>query len=314
MAAIEGLQCLVLGGGGYLGRALSHALVGKGAHVRVFDRTADAKSFAGDVSVIHGDFADAVGLENAVRGCDLVFHLISQIPQRVPEGSDFAALMQPDLEGTARLLEMCTVHGVRQLLFASSGGTIYGIPGRLPAAEGDSTAPISPYGASKLAIETMLAQHGRTNGMRHLSLRIGNPYGRFGSGGARQGVVAAFIARGLAGEALEIWGDGETMRDYVHVDDVARAFIAGIGYDGPHRVMNVGSGEGRSVRQVAEDVMALLPGFEAGLRYRPASVYDIPAIVLDATRIIRELGWYPKIVWQEGLARTIAEARGAGNP
>lgn len=314
MAEIEGLQCLVLGGGGYMGSALCRALVARGAHVRVFSRTAGTKSAMAGISFIGGDFADAAQLENAVRGCDLVFHLISQIPQRVPQGSDFAAWMRPDLEATRRLLETCTACGVRQLIFSSSGGTIYGVPERLPAMEGDPTVPISPYGESKLAIEAMLAQHERTYGLRHLSLRIGNPYGSFDSGGLRPGVVAAFIARGLAHETLEIWGDGETVRDYLHVDDVARAFIAGIGYDGPHRVMNVGSGEGRSVRQVAEDVMALVPGFDAGLRYRPASIYDVPAIVLDTRRIGRELGWHPEIPWSEGLARTIAEAGGAGNP
>ena len=191
-----------------------------------------------------------------------------------------------------------------KVIFVSSGGTVYGVPEHLPICESHPTDPISAYGISKLAIEKYLGLYRRLHGLDYCVLRVANPYGPYQVPFNNQGVVASILQRALSGEAVEIWGDGEIVRDFIHIDDVVDTLIAAVDYAGPKRVFNVGSGIGRSVNQIITDVETVLKLGPIARDYKPARPADVPVNVLDIGLIQREMGWRPCIDWLEGLRST----------
>lgn len=261
------------------------------------------------MELLTGDFACEETVAAAVRGHDVVFHLVgTSLPatsNRDPAG-DLIASVAP----TVRLLDICRRHGVRTVVFASSGGTVYGIPRTVPIPESAPTDPITAYGVAKLAIEKYLRLYHHLYGLDYRILRISNPYGRHQPFERGQGLVATAIHRLLRHQPVEVWGDGSAVRDYIHVDDVASAFIQAVTYSGPHKLMNVGSGVGRSVNQLIDDVKAAIaePGLPE-IVYRPGRPSDVPANILDIALIQKETGWRPAVEWQHGLRDTIGWMR-----
>lgn len=305
MTDVKGLRCLVLGGGGFLGQNLCIALLARGAEVTSFGRSAGQFLDGSRINIVNGRFDDRVALASAVEGQDVIFHLISG---SVPESSnrDPSAEMSASPLATVYLLDICKAAGVRKIVFASSGGTIYGIPKQLPIVEDAPTDPISAYGISKLTIEKHLLLYRHLHGLDYVSLRVANPYGRFQLGHKRQGLIGTLTHRALVGLPLEIWGDGEVVRDFIHVDDVTEAFLAAVRYRGPHRVLNVGSGHGLSVNQIVKELEVSLARGPLKKVHLPGRAADVPVNVLDTTLIRSELGWQPRVDWPTGLRDTIA--------
>lgn len=298
-------RCLVLGASGVLGINLCNILVACGAAVTAYGRTAPLQnSLHQDVKWISGQFDDLGSLKAAVKGQEFVFHLISGT---IPEDSnrDPAADLVENVLSTVRLLEICCKQGVRKVIFPSSGGTVYGVPSGIPISESSPTEPIAGYGISKLAIEKYLALFYRLHGLDYHICRISNIYGPFQQGNRRQGLVAATIRRALLKEPVEIWGDGEVIRDFVYVDDVVAAMLHGCIYGGSHKVMNVGSGTGLTVDQVIRDIELILDDGTIEKLYRPGRTADVPANILDTSLILSETRWRPIVSWHEGLCRSI---------
>jgi UDP-glucose 4-epimerase len=194
---------------------------------------------------------------------------------------------------------------VNKLIYASSGGTVYGIPREIPVPESALTDPISAYGVSKLATEKYLALYQRLHGIDHRIVRLANPFGRFQSPLRRQGVVSAMLYQAVTGEPLEIWGTGEVTRDFVHVSDVVTALLAVYTYEGSYRIFNVGSGEGRSINQVADSIERVAGRGPLERRYLGGRVADVPVSILDPQLLHRETGWQPKAEWDAGLKDTL---------
>lgn len=304
-----GLRCLVLGARGFLGQVLAAALRRAGAEVQGFDRGPAPGQLAG-LGWTVASLEDDAALASALRGQEAVFHLVGgSLPHtsnRDP-AADVAVQVLPSL----RLLELCRSANVRRVVFASSGGTVYGTSSVVPTPEDAPTAPISAYGVNKLMIERFLHLYQYLHGLQYQVLRIANPYGPGQSPFRPQGVVAVMLHAALRGEPLEIWGAGEVVRDFVHVDDVAAAFLAAAMYDGPHRVMNVGSSHGRSLNDVLADVMATVGRPDLAVIRKPARAADVPVSILDTALIRQETGWRPKVEWHAGLAGTAAWLRAA---
>jgi len=301
---LDGARCLVLGAGGFMGTNLCRALCDRGAEVQGFGRTITfPEEFDPRVHWVAGQFGDTTALAKAVQGQDFVFHLISgSIPGMPALG--IAADFLDTTQATLALLEICRSEAVRKVVFASSGGTVYGVANSLPIAEDAPTDPISAYGIGKLAIEKFLALYRHEHGLDYQILRIANPYGPCQSPFRKQGIVAALLHRALTGRPFEIWGEGEVVRDYIAVSDVAEAFVRVLDYDGPHKIMNVGTGEGRSVRSVADDIRALLGAASLEETHRPARRADVPANILDAGLLRAATGWVPLVEWRDGLRHT----------
>lgn len=298
---LSGRRVAVLGAGGFIGTNLCLALRQAGCDVLGVGRPPHQDvlaSFAwSDV-----EFADTDAVARAVAGRDIVYQLLGgSVP--VESNRDPIADIEASLIPTLRLVEACQMAGVGRLVFTSSGGTVYGPTSSAPVAETAPTDPTTAYGINKLAIEKYLGLYRHLNGFDAVTLRIANPYGPFQHRRRAQGLVGTVMARLLTDETVEIWGDGSVVRDYIHIDDVVAAMLAVATYAGPYRIFNVGSGEGRSVREVIEDIRALFPAPPEVLYHsgRPA---DIPYNVLDCALLTAETGWHPRIVWADGLDGT----------
>jgi UDP-glucose 4-epimerase len=298
--------CVILGGGGFIGTAVAERLLADGWRVRIFERPGVRmpSRIADRLDWVAGDFQAAGDLAPALEGVDAVVHLVSTM---LPKSSNEAPLqdVETNVLATLRLLSLMVERRIRKIVFASSGGTVYGVPGSVPISEDHPTQPEVSYGITKLAIEKYLYLYGRLHGLQPVSLRISNPYG----GGQRidtaQGAVAAFLHRALRGEAIEIWGDGSVTRDYLHVNDVATAFSRALDHEGPNQVFNIGSGQGVSLNELATAIETEL-GCHLARRYLPGRSFDVPVSILDNSRARAELRWSPSIPLAEGLRMTAA--------
>ncbi|MEG9524873.1 MAG: NAD-dependent epimerase/dehydratase family protein [Hyphomicrobiales bacterium] len=303
--SLSGTRCLVLGGGGFLGLNLCNRLAAVGAEVTCFSRShPQPEVLDRRVSRVTGQFADRLAIANAVERQDVVFHLIAG---SIPESSnrDPSAELAAAPIATLHLLDICRSARIRKLVFSSTGGAIYGIPRAIPIPEQAPTDPISAYGISKLMIEKSLYLYRHLHGIDYQILRIANPYGRFQLGTKHQGLIGSYIHRVLSGLPLEVWGTGEVVRDFLHVDDVSDAFLAAVTYEGPHKILNVGSGVGLSVNQVIAELEAAFGLDRLPCLYKPGRAADVPANVLDTALIRSELGWQPRVALRAGLVSTI---------
>jgi UDP-glucose 4-epimerase len=300
------VNIVILGAGGFMGRSITTALAATGADLTLFDMR-----FAGEqrqhFRCIEGDFSSPADLEPALkRDVDTVIHLISTT---VPATADRypAADVRGNLLNTLELLDMCARENVRRVVFVSSGGTVYG-PLDRPAIEDDPCCPVCSYGIVKRTIEEYLGLYNRLKALEYLILRVGNAYGAAQTAKKPQGVIGAFLHRIIEGKPIEVWGDGSVVRDFIHIDDVARAFVAALPYAGSERVFNVGAGQGHSINQVIELIESIV-GRNVTRTYRPQNSLDIPMNVLDITRIRREMCWEPAITLEEGILRVYREIR-----
>ncbi len=307
--SLAGARCLVLGGSGFLGLNLCNRLAEAGAEVTCFSRSHPQPALLDRrVARVTGQFADRLAIANAVERQDVVFHLIAG---SIPESSnrDPSAELAATPIATLHLLEICRSARIRKLVFASSGGAIYGIPRAIPIPEQAPTDPISAYGIGKLMIEKALYLYRHLYGIDYQILRIANPYGRFQLGTKHQGLIGSYIHRVLMDQPLEVWGTGAVVRDFLHIDDVSDAFLAAVSYDGSHKVLNVGSGVGLSVNQVIAALEAAFGRDRLPCSFKPSRAADVPANVLDTALIRSELGWQPRVALCEGLSDTITWMR-----
>ena len=294
---------VVLGGGGFIGRHVCETLRRTGAQIRVMSRKERPDGVAADIDWLEGDVEDAPTLAQAIRGANVVFHLASAFTPGSAESRRLDDLVS-NTGGTLKLLDLCVRLGVPRVVYASSGGTVYGAAS-LPPFREETTAPhpISAYGISKLAAEGYLTLYNRMYGMQNISLRISNPYGPYQNPTKNQGVVAVFINRMLDSEPLTVFGDGSVMRDYVYVEDVAAAFAAAATYSGLQSIFNIGSGIGVSLCDVIKRLEFALTR-RAQIDYRPPRLFDVPVSVLDCTLAEEELGWRAETDWSSALRIT----------
>lgn len=300
-------KVLVLGGAGFLGSDLSKLLFELGYKVRVFDRQIrmfDREAFT-DMEFIEGDFLNQHDIDEAVAGCDAVFHMISTT---VPKSSNDDPIydVETNVVGTLHLLNAAVRNQVKKVVFTSSGGTVYGIPEYLPIREDHPTNPICSYGINKLEIEKYLFLYSKLHGLDYSVVRISNPYGQGQRTDAQQGAIGVFSARALADEPLEIWGDGSVVRDYIHVSDVSKALVKALEYSGKSRIFNIGSGEGKSLNEIMDALDEVL-GKRTVRHYKKSRTVDVPISVLDNTLASTDFGWSPLITFSDGLVQTVRE-------
>ena len=298
-------RILVIGGAGFIGSHLVDRLIAEGHQVRVLDRMPanlrPAWMGSAQVEYLAGDFVDHSAIDVAVRGVDIAFHLASTT---IPATSNADPIfdVQTNLTGTLGFLRAAVEAGIGQVVFISSGGTVYGKPVSLPIKETHPTDPICSYGITKLAIEKYLAMFELLRGMGCIIFRVANLYGERQRPGA-QGAIAAFMHKALKGLPIEIWGDGSVVRDYIHIQDVIDALVRGLEYRGNYRVFNVGSGEWRSLNEVIEGLRKVT-GRPIACHYKASRPLDVPKNVLDISLAKQELCWNPNVGFSDGLERT----------
>lgn len=303
-------SCVVLGGGGFIGTNLCRRLAADGHRVRAFGRRRLFPRELSGVEWCEGDFNDPVALRNAIESFDVVFHLIHATMPRAAD-LDMAADIRHNIIPTLGLLGLCGRDTGRRVVFVSSGGTIYGRAQQVPTPESAPAEPICAYGISKLAIEKYLALHEHLHGLDFRVLRVTNPFGPFQIALKNQGVVAALIASGLSGERMEIWGDGSVVRDFVFVGDAVEALVAAAGDGSGERIFNIGSGEGRGLREVIA-VIERIMRVRINIEWTPGRPLDVPVSVVDIGRAREFLNWAPETSFEIGLERTIEWGRQTG--
>lgn len=300
-------RCLVLGGGGFLGGHIVEALVNDGLAVRVFDRAVRHAGWSSSIDWVEGDFGNRGELLAAMEGCEIAIHLVSTTLPKT-SNDDPVHDLESNLLATVRFLELARERRMRRVVFASSGGTVYGVPDTVPIPEGHPTSPICSYGIQKLTIERYLHLYHTLHGLEYCVLRLANPFGEGQRPDGTQGAVAVFLDRALRNEPITIWGDGSVVRDYVYVRDVARAFQLAVRRAQSTGVFNIGSGCGLSVTSLLHVIERLL-GRTITRRHVEARPFDVPTNVLDIRKAARELLWAPRYSFEEGLQQTLLRLR-----
>lgn len=300
------MKCVVFGGGGFIGSAIVDRLLRDGHVLRIFERPSvePYRKFGAHEHVewIAGDFSSTHDVNDALQGVDAVMHLVSTT---LPKGSNDNPIydVQSNVVASLQMLEAMVAQNVSQIVFISSGGTVYGNPVYLPIDEKHPTNPLVSYGITKLAIEKYLQIFESMHGIKAITLRVANPYGERQRIETAQGAVGVFLHHALKGIPIDIWGDGSVTRDYIHVSDVADAFVKAVQYTGDQRVFNIGSGAGTSLNQLLGMLEAAL-GKPVERRYLPGRPFDVPVSVLSNALAREELMWIPSTSLQVGVART----------
>jgi UDP-glucose 4-epimerase len=302
---------LVTGGAGYIGSHVVLQLRARGERVVVLDDLSRGfRQAVLDTPLIVGKVGDREKVLEILRthGIDTVMHFAAYtiVPESVSEPLKYYG---NNTCSTRNLVECCVEAGVRNFVFSSTAA-VYGIPADGIAAETTATAPINPYGTSKLMSEWMLRDTAAASPMKYVALRYFNVAGSDTGGRVGQATPKATLLVKVACEAavgkrthVSIFGtdyptpDGTGIRDYIHVEDLATAHLDALDYlreDGVSTVLNVGYGHGYSVRQVIESVERVA-GKRLTVREEPRRAGDPPALVASADRIRAELGWRPKL-------------------
>ena len=297
-------KVLVVGGSGFIGSHLCRKLLAENYLPVVFDRVAPSvqgiEYHRGDMSTI-ADLWPSL-LEDVVA----VYHLAWTTKPQSANNDPLFDLQSNVAAGIHLLDGLAHLSHQPRFIFVSTGGAVYGQTGSVPVPEDHPTNPLNAYGISKLTLEHYLRLYHHLHGLDYLVFRPGNPYGEGQDPAGAQGAVAVFLGKILRGEAITIWGDGEVVRDYLHIDDLVSALVAGLAYHPTAtspRVFNVGSGRGVSLNQLV-GLLEQASGRHAEVAYTPARKADVPQIVLDISRILEHLGWSPRIPMEQGLRRT----------
>lgn len=300
------MNCLVIGGGGFLGSHLVTKLLAEGHSVSVLDIPKSPNiPFLEQLgaSIIKGSFYDDHVLGDSLTNQEIVFHLVSTSTP-VSSNNNPIVDVEQNLTRTIKLLQLSHQAGIRKVLFSSSGGTVYGIPKSVPITELHPTNPICSYGIVKLAIEKYLYLFWELYGLDYVVLRISNAYGERQVNHGNQGLIPVIIDSGLKNVEIVVRGNGDTVRDYIYCDDITNAFIRAMNYQGDQKVFNIGSGVGYSVNQVLEFVQDYLP-FPLKIKYTQANNADVPKNVLNISLAKKKLLWAPKMNMSKGIKNTV---------
>lgn len=317
------MKWLVTGGCGFIGSALITDLLAEGGHsVTVLDnlsvgtrddlnrvaafveRTNDGGASATPLDLVVGDIIDLEAITRACEGVDVVVHLAANTGVG-PSVEDPMGDCRSNVMGTLNVLEACRAAGIKRFVFASSGAPLgVQVP---PLHEGMAPRPASPYGASKLAGEGYCSAYYQCFGIETVTLRLGNVYGP--GSGHKQSVVAKFIKMALSGETLEIYGDGQQTRDFIHISDLVRAIRSAattpsIGGE----IFQIATARETTV---AELTQALMDAFrDAGIAASPV-IYgaqrngDVARNYSNTRKAQERLGWKAQVTLKDGLAQTL---------
>ncbi|MFQ5579036.1 MAG: SDR family NAD(P)-dependent oxidoreductase [Nitrospiria bacterium] len=305
------MKVLVTGGAGFIGSHLVDRLIQEGYQVVVVDNlsTGKKKNINKEASFYKVDILNSKRVERVFQKekPEIISHHAAQvdIPRSV---SDPEIDARTNILGLLNLLDSAVRHGTRRIVFASSGGAVYGEQELFPAPEGHPTHPHSPYGVSKLSSEHYLFYYQKASGLEYTALRYGHVYGPRQGLHGEAGVVAAFTQKMLKGEQVVINGNGMQTRDYIFVDDVVDANMAVINNE-VAGTYNVGTGQETSENQLYRYLLGATASTVKEI-HGAEKKGEQTRSVLDWQKINKAVEWEPRVSLEEGLARTVAFFKG----
>lgn len=295
------MNILVLGGNGFIGSHLVDQLILSGHKVRVFDRSPEQfRKPLKRVDYQYGNFNDGISVSEALHGIQVVVHLIST---SVPSTSNLNPIedVNNNLVGTVGLLESMRKTSIRKIIYISSGGTVYGDSKELMISEEHPLNPICSYGIVKLAVEKYLLMYQTLYEFEPTILRVSNPYGPRQGRMGLQGLVGTILNKVIEKDAVEIWGDGEVVRDYLYISDLVRACVLAVDKK-VTGVFNVGCGQGYSINQVIQ-LIENVSSCKVNVNRLGIRDIDVKRSVLNIDKVSGQLGWSPEIDIKEGLIK-----------
>ncbi len=302
---MSGESILVTGGAGFIGSHLVDRLVELGYDVTIVDDLSSGqRERLNPKARFYNIDIRSPDLERALEEVrpKWVCHFAAQIQV-------LASLREPlmdadvNIRGSLNLLEGCRRYGIHKLIFASSGGAVYGEPDYLPCDESHPVRPLSPYGASKYAFEVYLGLYKQTYGLDYTVLRYANVFGPRQDPYGEAGVVAIFAKAMLDGRVPVINGGGDQERDFLMVEDAVESVTLAL-EKGGGQVYNIGSGTGASVNRIFS-LLKSISGYSGSAQHGPAKPGEVFKIHLDASLAEKDLGWRPRVSLEEGLSRTV---------
>lgn len=277
---IKKLKYVILGGNGFIGNNLCRYLWKKGEDITVFDRN-NCKNKLKNVCYIQGDFFDDTVLWKTIADKDIIVHAVSTV--NPGNSNDF--YMRGYNNDFIQTIKMCSwvKDTDKKILFISSGGTVYGEHGREPLSEEILPKPINHYGNIKLSIENALRIFHIQNNLNIVIARVSNPYGPGQDYKKGVGFIDAVLKHSLAGEFVEVWGDGNCVRDYIFIEDVCEFLYKLSKYEGEKYLFNISSGIGVTQNKIIDIVKEL--GIDVNVVYKRSRSVDVQKIVLDNSRV-----------------------------
>lgn len=297
-------KVLVTGGAGFIGSQIADALIDKGLHVEVIDNLfTGRRENVPPKAIFHKMDIRSKELNRVFEKAkyDIVFHLAAQMDVR-KSVAEPAFDADANILGGINLLQACKNHGIKKVIFASTGGAIYGEQVSFPATEDHPQQPTSPYGISKLAFEKYLWFYKAEYDLDYISLRYANVYGPRQRGDGEAGVVAIFFEHMLSGKRAVIFGDGGQTRDFTYVGDVVKANMLATDYNGCG-AFNVGTGIETDINTLFNNIKTIT-GSKQERIYEPAKPGEQRRSVIDYTAIRKAMGWQPKVDFVSGLKKT----------
>ncbi len=300
------MKVLVTGGAGFIGSHLVDAYLARGDEVVIVDDLSSGKeeNINKQAKFYKMDIQDtSLAKIFKEEKIELVNHHAAQLDVR-KSVADPIFDARVNILGILNILENCRQFEVNKVIFASSGGVIYGECKDESAAESFPAGPLSPYGVSKLASEYYLYYYGKTFALKYTVLRYGNVYGPRQDPYGEAGVVAIFFEKMLENNEINIFGDGKQMRDYVYVGDVVRASLSCM-ENGHNDIFNVGTGEAISVNSLFKEMKGILD-YKKDAIYKPARTGELFKSFLNVSKAEKVLDWKPEVNFSQGLKETTA--------
>lgn len=299
------VRLLILGGSGFIGSNLIGTLLDSGYTITNFDRPGTSPAHFNShpaYRFVPGYLSDNSHLRNVFNQepYDCVVHLVSSL---IPSSGydEFFNDREVNLTAGYEIVKNMMSNGCRRIIYFSSGGTIYGKNGKEINSENDELCPLTYYGYSKLAMEEFLKFSSRIHPINHLIVRPSNPYGSGQNLFGKQGLITVALGKILQDQPIEIWGDGQVIRDYLHVRDLSNAIQALIASSAENEVFNIGSGQGHSVNEIVK-IIHKVTERNTGVEYKPARPVDIPVNILSIDKITYQTGWKPEVNLEAGIA------------
>ena len=302
------MRVFVTGGAGFIGSHVSRVLLDMEHDVTVYDNLSRGRKelVPNDAEFIRGDIGDEEAMTRVLRGHDAVIHFAGflEVAVSVQKPVDFAV---NNIVNSVKLLESMRRADVGKIIFSSSA-TVYGVPARLPLRENDPVGmQANPYGATKVSVETFLGVYHQLYGMDCVALRYFNPYGPNELCDPETHAVPNIVRAALERRPIPVYWKGEQVRDYIYVEDLARAHIQPLKVRG-YEVFNVGTEVGTKVIDIIETVFSIL-GYRVPLDDLGERPGDVPATYASSEKLRQQLGWEAEVGLEEGLRRTIAHYR-----